>query len=275
MSNGMFHFWYDSAASLLDLLDKEGNDLVVILDTSLLRLSRQGHTIEQDDSYYFFFLKLLEDRGVKYFEFAFNDVPGIVIDNFYYYKVSERMLNSPQIVYNEIQPYIKNKDVAPFRKVYLTRKYLLPRSREDGTIKPGLKFYHDNRIDDEPLLEQYLASKGFEIVAPEEFESFEDQINFFAEVKTVASVTSSGLTNAMFMRPGTTIVEFVTPMLINFWYDEAAQANDAEEALHNLYELIAFHKEMRKLSITNSEKSTKQIIDALEHNNLIEVIGLL
>ena len=57
---------------------------------------------------------------------------------------------------------------------------------------------------------------GFEINGskPKFSENFIDQINFFNEVKTLISVSGSGLTNALFMQKNTNLIELITPFNI-------------------------------------------------------------
>lgn len=274
LHSGMFHFWYDNVGPLLDFLNKNP-DTVVLLDNSVMRIN-EDVLDSVDKSFYSFLLKMLDDMGVKHFEFTYERIPGIVINNCYFFVHGERIVDSPKVIYNHIKDrYIRNESVEPYRNVYISRKYMEDRTYRPGEMKPGLSFNHDNRIDDESILEKFFSENGFDIVAPEEFETFEDQINFFNEARTVISLTSSGLTNTIFMQPGTNLVELVTPLIATRWFDEAAGANDAEESLHHLYVLIAFQKGMKHFGIPNELRDAQSLVDYIKKHNLMEFINSL
>ena len=67
------------------------------------------------------------------------------------------------------------------------------------------------RINNENQLENLFINIGYEsIYAPEKFKNFEEQINYFNEVKTLVAISSSGLANSLFMQPQTTLFELQT-----------------------------------------------------------------
>jgi hypothetical protein len=273
LNNGMFHFWYDTVGALLGHL-KENSNTELILDTSYMRIGELADNDIDDASFFTFFLQMLKDMNVRYQLINYSMVPGIIINNFFYHHNGDRINNSPQLVYEAITPYLNNQ-VEPYRKVYISRKMIDRSTPYDNTIKPGLSFINDQRIDDEELLESFLSANGIEIVVPESFDNFIDQINYFNTVKTAISITSSGLTNSIFMPPENNIVEFVTPLIATSWYDHEADAWDAEEALHHLYELIAFHKKHKHLAIANNNRNAQELIDYIKKHNLMEKIHAL
>ena len=79
----------------------------------------------------------------------------------------------------------------------------------------NLAFFNDSRIDDHEKIEKYFSSIGFEIIIPENFKNFEDQLNYMYETKILISLTGSGLTNCIFMQPEQKIVEIFTPLIIS------------------------------------------------------------
>ena len=262
--SGMFHFWYDSAGPLLSFI-KDHPGIEVIVDTSVVQ-------DQLDGSFFNFFLKMLTDNNVKYQTIRFEEYDSIVANNFYTHESIDRIYDPANTVYEYAERYL-DKSVVPFRTVYLSRKEIGDRSFDGESRAPGLSFDHDNRIDDERELENYLSSLGVEIVVPEDFASFEDQIKYFNEVKTVISLTSSGLTNAIFMQPGCNVIEFVTPLIASLHLIEGTDMTHGEEALHNLYNMISFFKGHTYASIPNKDRRVSTLIDKIESSQIISRIA--
>ena len=79
----------------------------------------------------------------------------------------------------------------PFRKVYISRK------KSRGRI-----------VANERDVEAALRQTGFEIIYAEKL-SFEEQVRLFAETSILVSIHGAGLTNALFMQPGTSMIELL------------------------------------------------------------------
>lgn len=260
---GMFHFWYDTVGPLLSFLE-ENPDAEIVIDSSLAY-----HEIHQ--SFFNFFLKMLGDNGFKYQVVRFDTLDSVVANNFYVQERIDRIYDPPSIIYDYAKKYL-DTSVTPFRTAYLSRKEIPDRSFDGRNRMPGLSFNHDNRIDDERKLEAYLESVGVEIVVPEDFQSFDDQIKYFNEVKTVMSLTSSGLTNAIFMQPGGNVLEFVTPLIAGTHPVVGTDLSHAEEAMHNLYNLISFFKNHTYVGIQNKSRQVDELIANLEATKIIDRI---
>lgn len=63
------------------------------------------------------------------------------------------------------------------------------------------------QIENEDEIFEIAASYGFERVFPEQL-SFLEQVSLFAGAEAVAGALGAGLTNAVFMAPGSTLIEF-------------------------------------------------------------------
>lgn len=100
---------------------------------------------------------------------------------------------------------VRTKEVKPSRKVYLSRRKV--KVLESVTAKDFPGFQDDIRVDDEDKMEAYFLSKGFEVVFPEDFTSFLDQLNYMQETSVLASLSGSGLVNSCLMLPGQTVIE--------------------------------------------------------------------
>jgi phosphoribosylaminoimidazole (AIR) synthetase len=139
-------------------------------------------------------------------------------------------------------------------------------------LKGRLPYENDNRIDDEKRLEDYFLSLGFEIVYPDEFKSFEEQMNFFYSAKTVASLTGSGLTNACFMQPGSTVIEICTP-LISFTQignGVTDHGSVGQEEIHHFYNVISTMMDHNYIAIQNMSRSSEHVIQKIENNKSLK-----
>jgi capsular polysaccharide biosynthesis protein len=123
---------------------------------------------------------------------------------------------------------------------------------------------NDNRLDNEEVLEQYFESLGYEIVCPDDFNSFQEQLNYMYSVKKLVSVSGSGLTNSLFMQPSQTVVELVTPLCIPLDDEDNPYKSILIEDLHHFYSTMAFKKHHKYVALNNQEKSASSIINQIE-----------
>ncbi len=182
-----------------------------------------------------------------------------LIKDFYYYVYPQLTDNFVTNLHNVSKPY--HFEGEPFRKVYC--------SRRKTKYKTGIAIHGDKdpntlpikddsqRVSDELALEEYFVSHGFEIVYPEDFTYFEDQIKYFSSVKTLISTTSAGLTNMCFMKDKTQVIEITIPMLVQ-----------GKITLHGHYASIAWAKKLVYFSIP-SMRSTEDVIDIIENNPIL------
>lgn len=100
----------------------------------------------------------------------------------------------------------------PYRKIYLSRSHIDDRFFD---LRPGeVGYADDKRMDNQHVLEQYFESKGYEIVVPEkQFSTFKEQIQYMQSVKVLASITSSGISNSLFMKDGQFVLEIVAELV--------------------------------------------------------------
>jgi hypothetical protein len=264
LMNGPYHFFIDSLGPLLQQLEKTP-DALFIIDT--------GNMYDPDKSYLDFFTNALRTKGVDFRLIKANNL-RVFANNFYTQAYMDNGYNAPNRLYNFYKDFITNPEVKPFRKVYVSRSAMPPRPIQDAV--PGASFDHDNRIDDEKKLESYLESLGFEIIVPEkDFKSFDEQLNYFYEVKTLISVTSGGITNSSFMQPGGTVVELVNSMIVpmgGVLTPEKGQLWDVEEALHHYYSVLSWQKSHNYIGIDNSRRSADFIIDKINNSTLLQSI---
>ncbi len=165
------------------------------------------------------FLELfLNHHGISYDLVDLSKFKNVKIANFrmYNFANSQTFDDITENIREYLEDFIVKKDVIPHRKVYLSRTKV---PRHDHKVLFGdddpntFMFQDDERIDDEIKLEQFMRDSGFEIIIPEEIPDFIDQINLINEVKTLVSLTGSGLMNMLFMQKKQTVIELTTPLV--------------------------------------------------------------
>lgn len=189
---GIYHFFIDMMVRII-FFNKQYPDATIIIDYSDAEMHENGH---QFNGFLKFLKEYLNINNIKHKFLTKNYL--VAMDNFYLINILQFTDVGIQMLYDEARKIMGNESTNPFRKVYLSRKY----SREP-------------RIKDEDFLEKFLKTKGFDIVYPEQFKNFKDQMNYFSHVHTLMSTTSSGLINSIFMPPGGRVVEFISPLISN------------------------------------------------------------
>jgi hypothetical protein len=257
-----YHFFIDDVASIIEAL-QQYPDHELIIDVSEVSMLLDS----QDNSkgFYFEFLFLLKYYNIAHKIVRITDYDVVYIDDFYIVKYTKISSESATKVYEYFLPFVPDKDVKPYRNVYVSRR--IQEERDPYEVRSqDEKFYFDGkRVDDEVALEKFFKKLGFEIVNPELFEDLSDQINFFYSVKTIASLTSSGLTNSVFMQPGGTIIELVSPIVASPIAPDGTYA-EVEVAIHNFYKDLAFLKNHVYVAIQNPDYKFKDIEKAILAN---------
>lgn len=259
---GLYNFYYHCVTLLLRA-NRYAPEATMILDTS-------GVASELDTTYFKFLLKLLDDLKIKYELFDPSEGDALYINNFYILGNQYISYDDVDYVYKILQNYVVDKNVKPFRKIYISRGYIQPRNYPNQ--KPGLMFNSDNRIIDEERLEEYLSSCGFEIVRPEDFDDFTKQINYFYEAKTIMSLTSSGMTNAIFMQPGGTMIELITPLVLALGNPYGEEDIDAQDIIHHLYQIMSYTKRHAYVGIPNFDREPETIKKTIAENSYLSMI---
>ncbi len=273
LSGSVYHFFADDVCDILYAL-RIYPDAEVILDLSLI-----SDTIEMPGRDFFgFFFDALADQGIKYKLIDSTKFDIIYINDYCVAESPYRSSISGELIYEFFKKYIDKPDTVPHRNVYLTRKKVVKSTENLEHTAAKLSYRKDERVDSEEALAEIFAGLGFEVIAPEDFSNFHEQLNFFYSVKTIASLTSSGLTNALFMQPGGTVIELSTPLVVlspilsgeRTIVDLAPEFREdytIAQELHMFYKLIAYLKSHVYLSINNPCRSAKDLETTI-HNNL-------
>jgi hypothetical protein len=208
------------------------------------------YTIKEDCSNYDnlknFLAKYLTDINVKFEFLNKKNFDAIKINNFVnifsaFDPFSAKLLNS------KTRKYLKSYTPTPFRKVFVARDKDL-----------------EQRIDSDERVKSFFVDAGFEVIYPEQFDNFIDQINYFSECKVIAGISGSGLSNCVFMRPGGTMIELSSlfkpdPTQYPFEY-------------HHYYRMMANAMEHLYFSVSNL---LGKEIDFINNKKALDIIKML
>lgn len=182
LTGSVYHFLLDDVHRIIRSLRNEYQDLEIIVDVSAVYKEIQ----EQAYDFLYFFLATLNDKGIKHRVVNFGHHDIIYIDNFFVISYNHSTIETASDVYEWFLPYIDTIGVEPYRKVFLSRKKVRDKHK---TKAAEHHVYNDpdtgeerhllsDRIDDEEKLEDMFIDMGFEVVYPEDFNNFREQISF-------------------------------------------------------------------------------------------------
>jgi hypothetical protein len=256
-----FHVMYDVLAFVATELDRDPS-IGFVFD-----FYHMGSVSDEIQQVYDFLYKCLESSNVKYTTIKSSHSSYIEIKNFYYPDSNGYNMYSTKKLIEFIRKAVPSFSELPHKKVYLSRNKA-PNHSElyvdvASEAPPHIDFFDDVRLDDEKKLELYLQDNGFEVVYPEDFKSLEDQIKFMSEVKIIASCTSAGLLNTLFMQDGQTMIEFQVPLV--------ALRGDGtwDQSLHDFYHPISYVMKHEYVSIP-AMRSVDLIIDRLSNKSYLK-----
>lgn len=265
--SGPYHFFMNSVASLIKIY-KNNENLFFILDAKNIK--------EQDWSLLNFLSDILNDNNIKHRVINTEDYDYLLINNFYYLEdVTSSIAYSNEIL-NISKKYLKDITATPNKKVYLSRSKIPDRSFNNINLKNMHKmpFLDDNRVIDENVLENFFRENNFEIVVPENFINFKEQLNYFYSVKTLVSVTSSGITNSIFMQEGGNVVELITPLTVFFWNsineNGVPDYTKVHSEQHHFYHAMSFLKNHNYVSIPNKTRKSEDLINKFLQNKFLK-----
>ena len=216
-----------------------------------------------------FCFKLFDYHGVNYQKIDLTNTKTVNLSNFYIR--TQRIVDhdASNIVMKYTMPFIKDKDIKPFRKVYVSRKSLSHYKNKEYGVEFSSRLTRNtyNRIDEEEILEEFFSNNGFEVVRPEDFETFDDQLNYFYEVDTIVGITGGALTNIMFMQKNGTVVELMTTLITNISHinhmDKTVNRYGFEEGQHHFYHAIAFRKNCDYFGIPNIDTKANTVVNRI------------
>jgi hypothetical protein len=173
-----------------------------------------------------FFIKYLSNLKVE-FEFLEKDKFEVIKINNFYEIVGTFSPIGLRSVSSRVLSHFTKSNLPPFRKAFV--------AREKSLVQ---------RIDSDKTIQDFFVSAGFEIVYPENFKTFTDQINYFSECSVIAGISGSGLANNIFMRPGGSVIE-----LLSIFSVSSNQEYPIE--IHNFYRIMANIRNHLYFSVSN------------------------
>jgi len=256
----IYHFVGETIPYILASLDQLHGDVDLVIDVSGV-----GDTmaLPSRDMFHFFF-KTLRDKGIAHKVVNFLDFKEVYIDDFFMARPDSLPLENFKNLARYFSSYVKESDYPPTKKVFLSRKKSVNIKPIPSYVDPltgETKVSDLERIDDEAGLEAVFSSMGFEIVYPEDFSSFQDQINLFNSASHLASLTSAGLVNAVFMQRGTTLIEISTPVIGTPIVGGVKGLQNRE--FHNYYKNIAATMELLYVALPNPYCKLDEVKDFL------------
>lgn len=279
--NSIYHFLHDVLPTMLKLFEFN-NNVLFILDFTAMKDSAY------DKNIFNFTNKILKDYDIKHeiiYDMSYNSIPEeasttagiqnlINLNNFYYRDFRSIDHTHSGLLNKYFDRYIVNKTAKPYKKVFVSRQ--LSKADKAITVKPewNNRFTRNfvERIDSEKKIVNFFSSSGFEIVYPENFNSIEEQINYFYEVKTIASLSGGSLSNAIFMQENTNMIEIISTMMSPFSHPET-KVLDWQEYHGHFYSAIAFQKRQNYFGINSIDASSDIIIDRLSKYPMNILLG--
>jgi capsular polysaccharide biosynthesis protein len=267
MHPSFYHFYIDFVGRIVDQL-KIDPDIELIIHNPMLSMPAVGGSYVFDS-----FLETLKSKGIKHRVYDLKEFNIIRVNNVYLSHMPSTSKDYSTGVFEFFSDYVRNPGITPHRDIFLSRKHMGDR------VYPNAPTWawagNDNRIDSHDDIENYFISLGYEIIIPESLNSFEEQMNTFYEARTIVSTTSSGLTNAVFMQPGQTMVELVTPLVIHVAENANADEMDTrqwrvQEELHHFYSVLALHKKHKFLMLGNKYRKSEDIIKQIEDDEILK-----
>lgn len=258
-----FHYILNTLVVIMYIIHKDPRAEFVVLvgnkDTNGYQWSENDRNKNLD-----FLERVLDLHGVSYRildpecrpnEFEIYSARNVTVVNDF---LTTRELSLREIVslINEHLLNVFSVDVVPGRKVYISRESNVPGRSPylvDGNPESG---YETNyvRIYDEPKLEEYLKSEGFEILRSSEIDSLEDQVRLISSAELVVGATGSGMINVLFMKDAKNVIELKTEIK---WVSGDHEANPH-------YVHFSYGKGHRYMFLDVSDKQADTAINGLK-----------
>lgn len=208
-----------------------------------------------------FILNMLTNKKVRYRLVNIKNETVKVKDAKYFHTVPFQS-SFVDDVYDYCSGFV-DRSKKPDKVIYLARSKVKP--KEEGSIfydrdRDTLVVKNDLRIEDEEKLVEFFIENGIEIVYPEDFKNFGEQVKFLNNVRVMICPSGSGMANMIFMQPGGIVVELQTPVVVG-----------AKQQVHPFYASFCWVKKHIYITIPHERKSDT-IIDIFTNRRLLDYL---
>jgi hypothetical protein len=259
-----YHAIMDDMSEILNALNKyPDHDLVIDISD----ISRGLNSGVADWDFFNFFVETLRENGTEVQLVELKNYDVIYLDNFRLVNFIYESGQKANLIHELFKKKVDNPDIKPTKNVFVSRG-LLP-SREVHEEAEGLSFKEDNRMQDHKALEDYFAGLGYDIIHAEKFSSFPQQLNYFYSAKNIVSLTGSGLTNAVFMQPGGSMFEIVTPLVVTVPPPDGPKDITNPfyvQEIHNFYKNLAYYQNHTFACVQNPNRNFDEFKAKIEGN---------
>jgi len=265
----IYHCLIDNLSEILYLdkyfkLNPMWQDFEFILDSSDIP---ESFYEKNGPTFFKFFLDVLKNKNINY-----RIINSLSISN-----NNNRNKRKANII--KINNSLLIKKTGPNKLYHFSTIYELYKEYEKDKSDNKIVYLSRNiknknyvnfvRQNDEEILEKFFKEHNCEIVFPENFKTFEDQIKYFGSVKTLIALTGSGLLNMLMMPENSNIVEIYTP-IESAPIDPDTNAHKTIIATHHMYRDIAWANSHTYVSIKNELGSNSlDLIEKLKNNKIL------
>ena len=216
--------------------------------------------------FFYFFIK---DNNINRVYLDPSKDEDVLINNFYYSNFSQEhpIPNPINLINKSFLKYVIKTD-KPYKKVYLSRKKNIANTASFDQNNTKLIQEASIRLFDEEILEEYFKNKNFEIIYPENFNSFIEQINYFNKVKTLVSLSGGALMNGILMQPKGNLIEISTDLITP--HSAVKSHGNFVKAHHHFGHNVAHEIDLYFYSIKNETKYSNDIINKIENNKYLK-----
>ena len=193
LSGNVYFHWMVDVLPRLEILKQQGIDLAEIDGFVVNSIQRP------------FQRETLEKLGIPLSKIIESDVNS-------HLQAEELIVPAYAASVGWVSPWIIN-----FHRQLFAAAIYAPDSDYPERIYVTRKKAQYRRIFNEPEVIEYLTQQGFETVELETI-SVEQQATLFAHAKVIIAPHGAGLTNLMFCRPQTQVIELISPHYLRFYY---------------------------------------------------------
>jgi hypothetical protein len=254
-----FHLLLEDFGSILSMMKKYPGRHFILSVTDML-MDNESLKAMLD-----LLLEVLKENQVKHSVISTTHQGPIRINLFYYHPSRFMDKEGVDAICGVFGKKFNTVSIPAEKKVYLSRSKVMEKNPEGlfmGQPLDKFSFTDDIRLYNEDLLVDFFSSCGFDIVVPEDFKTFEEQIKFFSSVKTLVSTTGAGLSNMVFMKPGTTVIELTTSLI-------AAGRED----VHTHYQSLAYAMDQTYISLPVMRNSYKALEIIKKSEGLMKIVN--